>query len=225
MTADRGLGRLLSVDERDARFPMRATFQADPTRAWRYWDKGPWQGNQGTTSQCVAYASAHWLHAGPVIHRSATPSATPYFDLTEFYGECQRNDEWAGEEPTYEGTSVRAAGKMLTQRGLIAAYHWGFTLADVVDAVLNKGPVVLGTDWWTGMVDPDSMGMVQGTGIVEGGHAYLLYGVNTLSRTATCRNSWGLDYGLNGTFRMSFDLLEELILSNGEAMLATEHNG
>ncbi len=134
-----------------------------------------------------------------------------------------KGSEWPGE--SYDGTSVRAAGRVLTQRGLVTAYHWGFTLDDVVDTVLNKGPVVLGTDWYTGMFDPDSMGMVQGTGIVEGGHAYLLYGVNTLSRIATCRNSWGLDYGLNGTFRMSFDLLEELILSNGEAMLATEHNG
>ncbi len=222
MTVDFGLGRLPSVDERDARFPMRSTFQVDPTRGWRYWDKGPWQGDQGSTSQCVAYASAHWLHAGPVTNRSATPSLTPYMDLTEFYGECQRNDEWPGEEPTYDGTSVRAAGKMLTQRGLVTAYYWGFTLADVVNTVLNKAPVILGTDWRTGMFEPDSKGIVQGTRIVEGGHAYLLYGVNSITKMATCRNSWGLDYGLNGSFKMHFDLLEELILANGEAMLATE---
>lgn len=224
MSTHYGLGRLPALDSRDASFPMRAALKTVTTpRTYRYWNKGPWQGDQGGTSQCVAYASAHWLHAGPVVHRSPTPTVTPYMDLGEFYGECQRNDEWAGEN--YQGTSVRASGKVLTQRGLVTAYYWGFTLTDVVDTVLNKGPVILGTDWWTGMFTPDADGIVQGTGIVEGGHAYLLYGVNTISRTATCRNSWGLDYGLNGTFRMSFDLLEELILSNGEAMLATEHDG
>jgi len=144
-------------------------------------------------------------------------------NLPAFYTECQRNDEWPGED--YDGTSVRASGRVLTQLGLVDAYHWAFNLTDVIDAVLSTGPVVMGTDWYTGMFEPDSMGMVEGTGIVVGGHAYLLYGVNTLSRIATCRNSWGLDYGLSGTFRMSFDLLEELILSNGEAMLATEHAG
>lgn len=222
-TADLGLGRLPAPDPRDAAYPLRAALRTTGPRAWRYWNIGPWQGDQGGTSQCVAYSLLHWLQAGPVANRRV--EGGPYLDPTYVYQQAQRVDEWPGEEPAYYGTSVRAGAKVLQAEGLIGSYHWGFSLADVVDAVLSTGPVVMGTSWWTGMFWPDSSGLVQPTGIVEGGHAWMIYGANRLTRTASARNSWGTDWGRSGRFRVGFETLEALIVDQGEAMLALELQG
>lgn len=221
---DHGLGRLHAPDPRDAAFPMRAALAAQPaTRTYRYWNLGPWQGDQGRTSHCVAYSLMHWLQAGPVTNRRV--EGGPYLPPGDVYREAQLIDEWAGEEPTYYGTSVRAGCKVLQAKGLVGSYLWGTSLDDVLDAVLAKGPVVMGTDWWTGFFTPDVSGLVKPTGVVEGGHAWMIYGANRTTGMVSCRNSWGAGWGRNGTFRVSFDTLSQLIAAYGEAMLATEHNG
>lgn len=215
------LGRIFAPDANDEKFPMSAVLAPraeTTTRTYRYYNRGLWQGDQGNTSECVGYACTHWLQAGPVFNRNADVHQ-PIINPTDVYNLAQTMDEWAGEG--YLGTSVRAGAKALRQLGYVASFYWGQSVTDIANAILTTGPVVMGTDWYEGMFTPNAAGWIEATGAVTGGHAWLVYGVNTVSRKFLCRNSWGA-WGRKGSFWISFDTMEKLMQNHGEAMLAVE---
>lgn len=229
---EHGLGRLPAPDERDAKFPMRATVDErmsapDPDdeaaleRGWRYWNPSGWWGDQGRTPQCVAYAWLHYLEDGPVT-RTSTPhgqvGGVPILRPGSLYAECQRNDEWPGEN--YDGTSVRAGAKVLQRRGQIGTYRWGRDVETVTRGLLVVGPVVVGTLWTSGMFAPDSQGFLKPTGDAAGGHAYLLNGVNVKEEKVRIKNSWGRAWGDNGYAWLRFEDLATLLAQDGEACIA-----
>jgi hypothetical protein len=217
------LGRIPAIDERDRRFRMAAP-RTDVTR--RYWISPGAAWDQGNTSQCVSYASNRWLVTYPVVNKMP-------MSWSAFYTECQRNDEWPGEEPDYEGTSVRAAFKVLKARGHVTSYGWADEAEMVIRQVLAVGPVVMGTDWTNSMFDPDAEGYIWPKAPIVGGHAWLILGVNRnrLNPDGTkgavrMLNSWGELWGQKGRAWLTFDALQSLIkgLSRwpGEACTATE---
>ncbi len=196
---------------------LTALAQTAPwVRTWRYWGRQSFWGDQGSTSQCVAYAWTAWLEDGPVL-QPGKPSPT---FMAELYAECQRSDEWEGQD--YDGTSVRAGAKVLQSRGLIESYLWGTDLDTVVDTVLTLGPVVMGTNWTEAMFTPDAQGVIRYRGSVVGGHAWKVDGVNRRTGMARAKQSWGRDWGLRGGFWVPFEDLERLIVEDGEACLAIE---
>jgi hypothetical protein len=211
-------GRRFAPDERDRPYAL-ATLVAqapEPTRRWRYWNANGWWGDQGGAPHCVGYAWAHWLEDGPVTHRGPAPVADP----ARLYRMAQCIDEWPGED--YAGTSVRAGAKVLHAEGFIEAYLWAFDAATVIDALLTVGPVVVGTDWYGGMSDPEPDGRLRPDGPLQGGHAYLLDGVNLDTGRVRVKNSWGRDWGRRGFGWLDLDDLDRLIAAQGEACLAVE---
>jgi hypothetical protein len=214
-----GLGRLAAPDLRDHKFLIRPRAVAGiDTREWV--NHGIW--DQGNTPQCVAYSSLKWLTAGPIANK-ATADQT-----AEFYKRCQQNDEWDGED--YEGTSVRAAFKVLQARGFIQSYYWAFDVAAAANFILSTGPMVFGTIWTEAMFEP-----VRGIlppdldSPIAGGHAYLIIGVNkkikcpdkTLGAFRVV-NSWGSSWGQSGRAWLPFSLADKLFKEDGEAVCATE---
>lgn len=212
-----GLGRLYAEDERDRQYllPRRAA----PARTFRSWIvPGPVL-DQGGTSQCVAYSGGKYLLTHPVVN------ALP--DLPTLYRDCQRNDEWEGED--YDGTSVRALMKVFKARGLISEYRWAFDSQTLLNALLTTGPVVVGTTWHMDMFTPDRHGYIHPTGSSVGGHAYLLVACNTRRNNpdgsfgaVRILNSWGPGWGQKGRAWMTVRALEQLLGDWGEAALATE---
>ena len=213
------LGRQHIPDERDNKYLITDHLlkRAPKTRITsRYWDGNVWWGDQGNTPQCVGYAWSHWLNDGPVYHRGPKPKLAPNI----IYENAQRLDVWPGEN--YDGTSVRGGAKFLQNSKLVRSYYWGFNLKTLVDAVLNLGPVVVGTNWYYGMFFPNQNGLIRATGPIAGGHAYVINGVATNSQLFRLKNSWGRGWGQGGHAYISFSDMDRLIFEQGEICLATE---
>lgn len=205
---DRKFGRLVSPDPRDRMFQVR---RSRSSRVRRYWnDSAVWY-DQGETSSCVGHAWAHWAANSPIVQR-----INPF----GVYTFSQYLDEYAGED--YEGTSVRAGAKVMKALGFIAEYRWATTLQLAIDALLEQGPVVVGTNWYEGMMEPDRDGFIHPTGEVVGGHGYLWNGVDVAKRRIRVKNSYGRKWGQRGRAWLSFDDAKRLIAEDGEVCLALE---
>jgi hypothetical protein len=214
-------GRLHVPDPGDRRFMVAP----DPKEAENVVSKYHYTDlvlDQGMTSHCVGAAGRGWLSAGPVRNLSGP-------DMHQLYAAAQLVDEWPGEEPAYFGTSVRALFKVLKAQGYVSEYRWAFSLEPVINHVLTKGPMVLGTVWLSGQMETDNLGFIHADGNEVGGHAYLIKGAN---REKKCPDgsrgafrgvqSWGRQWGQNGLFWLSFKDAAALIANYGEAATATE---
>jgi hypothetical protein len=223
---DYGLGRIYHSDERDQDFTIRAFAAARPPeerllhRYW--WDGGAWW-DQGNKPWCVAGAWLHWMEDGPITHE---PRDRPGFIYRprDIYRRAQEIDEFPGNN--YDGTSVRAGAKVLSELGVISDYHWAWTLEDAIEALLYHGPVVVGTKWYGRMFDPRDgfINIDDLIGSPVGGHAYLLNGVNVRTKTLRIKNSWGHAWGRNGRATITWEAMTELIHQDGEVCLAIERS-
>jgi hypothetical protein len=213
------LGRLRAIDERDRNYQLPRRVSAAAGLSSKHWlSRGPVL-DQGDSPRCVAFAGVKWLLTHPVVNHA--------LDTGELYAECQKRDEWEGED--YDGTSVRALFKCLRDRGLVPEYRWAWDIQPVVQHLLSRGPVVVGTDWHLDMFTPDRHGYIWPTGPVVGGHAYMLNGVskerlNPDGTKGTIRiiNSWGPGWAEKGRAWITIGAMDALIRAYGEACTATE---
>lgn len=217
------LGRLYLPDERDKQFLMKSVVSTTTERTYKYWWASGWWGDQGSTPQCVAYSWMHYIEDGPVTHfyeNNDEQVEKPLFAPHQVYNEAQLIDEWPGTD--YDGTSVRAGVKVLMQKGVIEEYRWAWDIETVKKALLETGPVVVGTWWYTDMFYPDAKGLIKPTGTKAGGHAYLLNGINLKKGLIRVKNSWGRSWGNKGFAYIKIEDMEKLILDQGEACIALE---
>lgn len=218
-TVNLGLGRVYARDDRDNNYLIEnSPLYSTSTLTVRNWDDDQWWGDQGSTSECVAYAWTHWLEDGPIYQPN---SPQPIVNPNIIYREAQKVDEWPGEN--YNGTSVRAGAKILQSQGFIQNYYWTFNLQTLINTVLNLGPVVVGTVWHRNMFFPNKRtNVITASGPIVGGHAYVINGVDTRRRLFRIKNSWGRNWGLQGRAFISFTDMAKLIRMQGEVCIATE---
>lgn len=203
LSGGRTFDRVRHVDLRSLNYPV--TTPADYKPRSFTWAPGPVVLDQGSEGACVGHGWAHELAARP-----AKVQGVDSVLAFELYRSAQRLDEWPGEQ--YEGTSVLAGAKAVQAVGLIGEYRWCFSVDDLVTALGYHGPVVIGVDWYSGMMDTDPYGFIRPTGMIVGGHCVMLHRVR-LERSAGVIdpvrsfvegvNSWGPGWGDNGRFKLS----------------------
>lgn len=177
----------------------------------RLWKQSVWL-DQGSEGACTGFGFAHVYGTTP---------RRKFFVNDEFgrqrYYRARQEDEWPGEN--YEGSSVLGVMEAAHKDGLIKSYHWAVTLSEIVYAVSYHGPLVMGVNWYQGMLNTDAAGYVRPTGRVVGGHALAIGGINWTNRCFILFNSWGRDWGRDGSARISFADMNLLLLENGEFAL------
>ena len=99
--------------------------------------------------------------------------------------------------------------------GLISSYQWCFGLDHLV-GVLVKRPVTVGTPWYAAMFNPAPNGLVTIGGEVAGGHEWLVVGYDLIEQVIFAVNSWGREWGVNGTFVVGFDDMRRLLAEDGD---------
>lgn len=226
--ADPRLGRVKQFDARSRSFPMTAVLdELTPkdykprSHTWpcdQHYDQGP-------DGSCVGHAWAHELRAKPVVIDDIDHAFALWI-----YKTAQKYDEWPGTN--YDGTSVLAGAKVIQGRppampegrGLMGEYRWIFgDIDDLIKTLGYFGPVVLGTNWYAGMMDADADGFIHRTGDMVGGHAILIKGVKLAPKTKPAtsgavrlHNSWGESWGQGGDCWLSIADLETLLGEQGE---------
>lgn len=190
----------------------------EPLPNYRYWSPmSPVLNQQGGV--CVGAGWSGWMRCMPTRTLDGP-------DMYEIYRQAVLLDEWTDNDRDGEtrefGTSVRAGAQVLQRQGRIGEYVWAFDVETIVRWLLTKGPVVIGTNWYTGMLEVGAQGLVHARGSVEGGHCTYLLGANRKSERVRGMNSWSKDWGRGGRFSLSFDDLALLIAEEGEACAAVE---
>ena len=169
--------------------------------------------DQGNTSACVGHACKLMLTSEPWQQKD-TPS--PF----TIYREARVIDEFPDDST--EGTSVRAGLKVLQNRGLIKNYYWAQDAEHAVDFVHRISPLVVGTQWFSGMNTVNAEGFVDVRGDDEGGHSYLACGVSLEKNAILFANSWGVQFGFSGLFWMKIADFAKLLHNGGCAAAVQE---
>jgi hypothetical protein len=176
----------------------------------RLWD-APFQLDQGDFPHCVGFGWAGWGNTAPVMDRFGDD------DGHAIYYEAKVIEGRPGEE---DGAYTQDGAKAMKARGRLTTYAYAETVEEALVHLREKGPLVIGTDWTSDMFNPDENGFVRPTGNNEGGHCYLLNGVE--GDVLTFKNSWGNSFGVNGSFRMMRDDFRDLMDDYGEIIASVE---
>lgn len=211
-----------TFDERSKEYPVRGLMRAVVRRKNKLWLVGPIL-DQGREGACVGFGWTADILAEPFwADIKKLPAGFPQVpqDLALYvYKEAKKIDEFPGE--AYEGTSVLAGAKMMQNAGVVASYSWAFSVNDIIDGIISRGPVVLGIPWYSGMYKAPN-GVLKVSGDVVGGHCILAVGFIQASKTFNgedsiiLQNSWGASWGKQGLAEIRVSDMEKLF-AQGEA--------
>lgn len=167
---------------------------------------------------CTGFATIHAAISEPYPIIGLSPTHASYL-----YQRAKELDQWPGED--YEGSSVLGAISAAKEFGYFLEYGWCFNENEVNAAVCYAGPVIMGTNWTTGMMEPDSNGIIYPTGESLGGHAYPILGYDAKTGLYRIHNSWGISFGDIGDCYIHCDDLAKLMKDGAEACIPLRKSG
>jgi hypothetical protein len=209
-----GLGRKVRHDPRSRAFRIAA----DGTRASVQWNREIPVLDQGRLGSCTGNAGTGALGTLPLA--AALPgglldSLTEAYAVALYSDATQVDGDPENYPPTDTGSDGLSIAKVLTARGLISGYQHAFGIADAFTAI-QRGPLLVGVNWYEGMFDPDERGVVTVTGQLAGGHEFVAVGYDTAADLWHFVNSWGTGWAQRGHFFMSTDTFDRLLREQGD---------
>jgi hypothetical protein len=242
MTEERTFDWVPRFDERSRGYSIRSLVPSGTVRRRnKIWKLGPIL-DQASEGACVGFGWTAEALANPIgvnlENMLVEVPRGPDGFARHVYRAAQKIDEWEGE--AYEGTSVLAGAKVMNQLHLLRSYHWAFDIEAVADAVIARGPVVIGIPWYSGMYEAPG-GILTPRGYLVGGHCLVVVGYvkaggkvftpkgnllqnNTDEDTLVLQNSWGSDWGIDGLALIRKTDLKNLLADHGEACIPTSRS-
>ena len=209
------LGRHVEHDERSRFYAFR---RAVPIET-RQWDSNVSVFDQGSLGSCTGNAGVGVLGYLP-FYSTLPPDTILNQDLAiSVYSEATVLDSFPGTyPPTDTGSSGIGVARALKARNLISGYLHAFSFLDALGALMDH-PIIVGTNWYTSMFRPSNDGVISilPTDYVEGGHEYILDGYSEETGRLSFRNSWGIEWGVNGKFYMTTSTFQRLLGEDGDA--------
>ena len=209
---DKGLGFYPGrFDERDYPLEERLGKIRQPVTTGSRFYYNPMKLDQGEEGACVGFAHTQGYNSDPVRHKLGNDYAL------DVYRKATLHDDWPNDDWTNSsGTSVRAGAEEMLKRGLIPAYAFTYSVTEIANWVLNKGPVIIGIDWYSGMDNPNKKNkyFIKPTGSKRGGHATLIEGVRWYRAKDDyfrILNSWGSNWGIAGRCKITANDLHDLL--------------
>jgi hypothetical protein len=178
--------------------------------------------NQLDVGSCTGNGQVGVLACTPNFQ--ALPAGYPALDEAEalrIYSAAEVIDGDGPYPPNDDGSSGPSAAKAAMQLGLIGGYTHCLSLADILDA-LQKQAVSIGVNWYDSFDSPPPSGLlaISPDATVRGGHEPMLRGVDVSDKTVFGDNSWGVSWGLNGSFSMTWDTLDRLLHEQGDGTVS-----
>lgn len=156
--------------------------------------------NQGDLGSCTGNATAGVLGSNPFYGTIPAGTALDEKFAVSIYSSATKIDSFDGVYPPNDtGSDGLSVAKAAKQLGLISGYQHITSLAAAHTAI-QAGPFITGTNWMSGMDEPDEHGIVHATGIVRGGHEYEIIGYDATVGLWEAVNSWGDGWGKGGHF-------------------------
>jgi hypothetical protein len=258
--AEPGLGRRVPTDfEHVEKYPLRMLI-ADPLdelvvppksvevglglpRYWKTWD-------QGSEGACVGFGSSVMMAVTNTRQYWLANKTTQQFkyDPWWLYNEAQLVDEW-DDTPPEEGTSVRAACRVLQDKGHcrifnnvsnpadlaqgISAYRWATTVDEMRAAIFAQRAISIGVNWYTAF---DSAGITEwngeywigldsnnkpktNLGSIRGGHCTGIFRMSDRRQAFKFMNSWGDTYP---PMWIPYSVMQKLLDEDGEAAVIVD---
>lgn len=181
--------------------------------------------NQGSVGDCTENAGVGALGSGPLWNHLDTAQQG---QLNEGLSVSMYSDEevilgYGPYPPNDNGGDGLAACQVMQQRGYISGYTHCLSLDDILAAISDGNPVMIGSNWYDSFDSPDSNGLVSisPNATVRGGHEYLARGVKNEGQLILLDNSWGDSFGVNGSFQYTWDTLARLLSEQGDGTVPT----
>ncbi len=231
---DHLLGRIVNHDPRSRNFPAPVRRMVRPNSKTHTLAVPAL--NQGDIGSCVGHTAAQWLNcaiAKPNRMRGHLPTprrsrlkfnrSTRFDDddAREIYSAATTFDPFDGSWPPVDtGSSGLGGVKSLQKYGFIDSYTHVFDFSTLCSVVIAQ-PVMLGINWYSGMFDPDSNGLIRPTGSLSGGHEILIRGIDFGKKLFRLRNHWTPEWGIKGDCFISFGDMQRLLSEEGDVTVPT----
>ena len=215
----RRLGRHVEHDPRSRAF---AIVKAPRPLVSRVWTRDVEAFDQGDLGSCTANALLGCLVTEPFrMASSRVASSLTQRDAVAIYSRATKADAIPGCYPPDDtGSSGLAVCKVAKKMGLIRGYLHAFTAHAALHALSERGPIMIGANWYAGMDEPQGADAeCFASGELRGGHEWMALGINLPKRLVLCVNSWGPSWGAAGRFSLSFETLERLMGQDGDVTI------
>lgn len=184
--------------------------------------------NQTNVGRCTGYACSNIYNNAPFPGRQETEVAELLGDDMYHWATVldSYKGTWLPDDTGSDGYSVLTGATTKVKVDGHYVFSGFKTVTDFVEMqkALQKGPCIIGTNWYSSMYTTTHCGQVSIDvgATIDGGHEYGWIGIDFDQKVGWFVNSWGNDFGVyddqgvGGYFNLTFGTIMRLLNEDGE---------